>query len=174
MHLASIRSVQAHLQHTGKRPLASAVHKSGPHFAPRPQHPLGQHDNKSRRHSTVMSLFNFKWPFGSGSDDNKAPGKYDDILKAARTMKKGCELAPATAPEGMELATFAGQSARLLSQVQLVMCGWRLACRLWERSNRSAVAGGSTINQQQHSSSMLYILPRLSVSCIQLLIMMHF
>jgi hypothetical protein len=35
-------------------------------------------------------------------------GKNDDLLKWARSAKKGTELAPATAPEGLEIATVAG------------------------------------------------------------------
>lgn len=39
---------------------------------------------------------------------SKKEGKNDDVLKWARTAAKGCPLAPATAPEGLEIATFAG------------------------------------------------------------------
>lgn len=35
-------------------------------------------------------------------------GKNDEVLKAARAAKRGCELAPATPPEGLEIATVAG------------------------------------------------------------------
>jgi hypothetical protein len=47
------------------------------------------------------------WPFGGDKGEKKA-GKFDDILKTARTMRRGTELAPAEAPEGLKLATFAG------------------------------------------------------------------
>eukprot|EP00775_Hariotina_reticulata_P010555 gene10555-10715_t len=50
----------------------------------------------------------FKWPFGSSDGDTKG-GKYDDILKAARQpRKRGCELAPKEAPDGLKLATLGG------------------------------------------------------------------
>jgi hypothetical protein len=52
-------------------------------------------------------MFGFKWPFG-GSEESKG-GKYEDILKSARQpRKRGCELAPTEAPEGLKLATFGG------------------------------------------------------------------
>lgn len=35
-------------------------------------------------------------------------GKNDGVLQWARAAKPGCELAPATAPEGLEIATVAG------------------------------------------------------------------
>ena len=35
-------------------------------------------------------------------------GKAGSILSWARTAKPACELAPATAPDGLQLATFAG------------------------------------------------------------------
>jgi hypothetical protein len=35
-------------------------------------------------------------------------GKNDEVLKMARSAKKGTELAPATPPEGLEIATVAG------------------------------------------------------------------
>lgn len=38
-------------------------------------------------------------------------GKNDEVLKAARAAKRGCELAPASAPEGLEIATVAGAAA---------------------------------------------------------------
>ncbi len=51
----------------------------------------------------VRSLFN--WPWGKKEEKK---GEFADILKSARTMKRGCELAPKEAPEGLKLATFAG------------------------------------------------------------------
>ncbi|KAL4419752.1 hypothetical protein ABPG75_006850 [Micractinium tetrahymenae] len=38
----------------------------------------------------------------------KREGKNDGVLQWARAAKPGCELAPATAPEGLEIATVAG------------------------------------------------------------------
>ncbi|PRW33638.1 hypothetical protein C2E21_7673 [Chlorella sorokiniana] len=43
--------------------------------------------------------------FGGGA---KREGKNDEVLKAARAAKRGCELAPASPPEGLEIATVAG------------------------------------------------------------------
>lgn len=44
--------------------------------------------------------------FGGGKE--KREGKNDDVLQFARAAKPGTQLAPSTAPEGQELATFAG------------------------------------------------------------------
>lgn len=44
--------------------------------------------------------------FGSKSEPRE--GKNDDVLKWARSTKPGTQLAPSSAPEGQELATFAG------------------------------------------------------------------
>jgi hypothetical protein len=46
---------------------------------------------------SVSALFNgFKWPFGGSAD------------AAGQTRRRGCELAPKEAPEGLKLATFGG------------------------------------------------------------------
>jgi hypothetical protein len=37
-----------------------------------------------------------------------AQGKNDEVLKRARAARRGCELAPSTPPEGLEIATVAG------------------------------------------------------------------
>ncbi|GBF92927.1 peptide methionine sulfoxide reductase [Raphidocelis subcapitata] len=58
--------------------------------------------------ASAMFGFNF-WPFNGGDkEEEKKEGKYDSILKAARTAKRGCPLAPKEAPPGLKLATFAG------------------------------------------------------------------
>jgi hypothetical protein len=69
--------------------------------------PAGGALHQPRRSFSVAAMFGFKWPFG-GSDESKG-GKYEDILKSARQpRKRGCELAPTEAPEGLKLATFGG------------------------------------------------------------------
>lgn len=54
-------------------------------------------------------------------------GKNDGVLQWARAAKPGCELAPATAPEGLEIATVAG-------------VGWSLACCVMPRRYKCACA----------------------------------
>lgn len=57
---------------------------------------------------SAMGLFGFNWPWGGKEDGEKKEGKFDSILKAARTARRGCPLAPKEAPPGLKLATFAG------------------------------------------------------------------
>jgi hypothetical protein len=52
---------------------------------------------QQRRAMSVSALFSgFKWPFGGGAD------------AAGKPRRRGCELAPKEAPEGLKLATFGG------------------------------------------------------------------
>ncbi|KAI8470192.1 MAG: peptide methionine sulfoxide reductase MsrA [Monoraphidium minutum] len=63
-----------------------------------------------RRGLAVSAMFNF-WPFNSGSGNSggeKKEGRFDGILKAARTATRGCPVAPKEAPPGLKLATVAG------------------------------------------------------------------
>jgi hypothetical protein len=82
---------------------------------PRPSSPFLS-SNGLRRTLSVSAMFGFQWPWakpagaseagGSGGGDDG--GKFGSILKAARTAKRGCPLAPKEAPPGLKLATFAG------------------------------------------------------------------
>jgi hypothetical protein len=62
------------------------------------------------RRGALQPVAFFKGLFGGGGGDDKPGGGSEkaDVLKRARSMKRGTELAPATAPPGLELATFAG------------------------------------------------------------------
>jgi len=52
---------------------------------------------QQRRAMSVSALFSgFKWPFGGGGEGG------------AKARRRGCELAPKEAPEGLKLATFGG------------------------------------------------------------------
>ncbi|KAI3425163.1 hypothetical protein D9Q98_008934 [Chlorella vulgaris] len=61
------------------------------------------------RSATPLRAIPARSMFGGlfGGKDEKE-GKNGDVLKWARAAKKGTELAPATAPEGLEIATVAG------------------------------------------------------------------
>lgn len=86
---------------------SSAALSSVRRSAVRTMLPAGGAFQQPRRSFSVAAMFGFKWPFG-GSEESKG-GKYDDILKSARQpRKRGCELAPREAPEGLKLATVGG------------------------------------------------------------------
>jgi len=62
-----------------------------------------------RRGLSTCAMFGFNWPWSSNKEGgDKKEGKFDDILKSARTAKRGCPVAPKEAPPGLKLATFAG------------------------------------------------------------------
>lgn len=61
----------------------------------------------TRYSSAVFAMDVLKNLFG-GSDAGSDKGKNGGVLEWARSAKPGTELAPATAPEGLEIATFAG------------------------------------------------------------------
>ncbi|KIY96497.1 peptide-methionine (S)-S-oxidereductase [Monoraphidium neglectum] len=72
---------------------------------PPPSAPAGA---RLRGSLAVSAMFGFNWPWAGSKDGEKKEGKFDSILKAARTARRGCPLAPKEAPPGLKLATFAG------------------------------------------------------------------
>lgn len=100
-------------------PAARAAPRAARPAAPRPmlagpgagwpwQRRAGASHSAARRGIAVSAMFGFNWPWGGGDKGEKKEGKFDSILNAARTARRGCPLAPKEAPEGLKLATFAG------------------------------------------------------------------
>ena len=64
---------------------------------------------RQRLRGQTLSVMALSWPFFSKKEDSsKGESKTRQLLTWARAAKPGTELAPAQAPNGLKLATFAG------------------------------------------------------------------